>query len=166
MAGPVGIGVIGAGTISDTYLENLTSFADTEVLAIGDIFPEAAKEKAAKYDVPAAGDVAIVLDHPDVEIVVNLTIPAAHAEVASQVIAAGKHVWNEKPLALDRVSGQSLLRDAEAAGLLVGCAPDTFLGEGLQDEAARADQEDPRRRRSAHRARGLTTLEGEPEVGL
>ena len=132
MAGPVGIGVIGAGTISDTYLENLTSFADTEVLAIGDIFPEAAKEKAAKYDVAAAGDVAIVLDDPDVEIVVNLTIPAAHAEVASQVIAAGKHVWNEKPLALDRVSGQSLLRDAEAAGLLVGCAPDTFLGEGLQ----------------------------------
>jgi len=132
MAGPVGIGVIGAGTISDTYLENLTSFADTEVLAIGDIFPKAAKEKAAKYDVAAAGDVAIVLDHPDVEIVVNLTIPAAHAEVASQVIAAGKHVWNEKPLALDRVSGQSLLRDAEAAGLLVGCAPDTFLGEGLQ----------------------------------
>ena len=109
MASPVGIGVIGAGTISDTYLENLTSFADTEVLAIGDIVPEAAREKAAKYDVAAAGDVATVLDHPGVEIVVNLTIPAAHAEVASQVIAAGKHVWNEKPLALDRVSGQRLL---------------------------------------------------------
>jgi predicted dehydrogenase len=140
MAGPVGIGVIGAGTISDTYLENLTSFADTEVLAIGDIFPEAAKEKAAKYDVAAAGNVAIVLDHPDVEIVVNLTIPAAHAEVASQVIAAGKHVWNEKPLALDRVSGQSLLRDAEAAGLLVGCAPDTFLGEGLQSACRLTEQ--------------------------
>ena len=74
------------------------SFADTEVLAIGDIVPEAAQEKAAKYDVPAAGDVATVLDHPGVEIVVNLTIPAAHAEVASQAIAAGKHVWNEKPL--------------------------------------------------------------------
>jgi predicted dehydrogenase len=140
MAGPVGIGVIGAGTISDTYLENLTSFADIEVLAIGDIFPEAAKEKAAKYDVAAAGDVAIVLDHPDVEIVVNLTIPVAHAEVASQVIAAGKHVWNEKPLALDRVSGRSLLRDAEAAGLLVGCAPDTFLGQGLQTACRLTEQ--------------------------
>ena len=132
MASPVGVGVIGAGTISDTYLENLTSFADTEVLAIGDIAPEAAREKAAKYDVAAAGDVATVLDHPGVEIVVNLTIPAAHAEVATGVIRAGKHVWNEKPLALDRVSGQSLLDDAEAAGLLVGCAPDTFLGAGLQ----------------------------------
>jgi predicted dehydrogenase len=73
VAGPAGVGLIGAGTISDTYLENLTSFADTEVLAIGDIFPEAAREKAAKYDVAAAGDVATVLDHPDVEIVVNLT---------------------------------------------------------------------------------------------
>ena len=132
MAGPVGIGVIGAGTISDTYLENLTKFADTEVLAIGDIVPEAAHEKADKYKVPAAGDVATVLNEPRVEIVVNLTIPAAHAEVASQAIAAGKHVWNEKPLTLDRFSGQSLLNDAEAAGLLIGCAPDTFLGPGLQ----------------------------------
>jgi len=132
MASPVGIGVIGAGTISDTYLENLTRFADTDVLAIGDIAPEAAKEKAAMYDVAAAGDVATVLDHPEVEIVVNLTIPAAHAEVASQAIAAGKHVWNEKPLSLDRVSGNTLLRDAEEAGLRVGCAPDTFLGQGLQ----------------------------------
>jgi predicted dehydrogenase len=83
MASPMGVGLIGAGTISDTYLENLTSFSDTEVLAIGDIVPAAAREKAAKYDVPAAGDVATVLDHPDVEIVVNLTIPAAHAEVAT-----------------------------------------------------------------------------------
>ena len=132
MADPVGVGVIGAGTISDTYLENLTSFADTHVLAIGDIFPEAARKKAAKYDVAAAGDVATVLDHADVEIVVNLTIPAAHAEVATKAIRAGKHVWNEKPLALDRFSGQSLLDEAEAAGLLVGCAPDTFLGSGLQ----------------------------------
>jgi predicted dehydrogenase len=132
MTMPVGIGVVGAGTISDTYLENLTSFADTDVLAIGDIVPEAAQEKAAKYDVATAGNVATVLNHPGVEIVVNLTIPAAHAEVASQAIAAGKHVWNEKPLTLDRVSGRSLLQDAEAAGLLIGCAPDTFLGPGLQ----------------------------------
>ena len=108
MSSPVGVGVIGAGTISDTYLENLSNFADTEVLAIGDIVTDAAKEKAVKYEVPAAGDVAIVLDHPDIEIVVNLTIPAAHADIATQAIANGKHVWNEKPLALDRVSGLPL----------------------------------------------------------
>ena len=140
MSSSVGVGVIGAGTISDTYLENLSTFADTEVLAIGDIVTDAAKEKAAKYDIAAAGDVSTVLNHPDVEIVVNLTIPAAHAEVASQAIASGKHVWNEKPLALDRVSGKSLLRDAEAAGLLVGCAPDTFLGAGLQTACRLIDQ--------------------------
>ena len=140
MSSPVRVGVIGAGTISDTYLENLSNFADTEVLAIGDIVTDAAKEKAAKYEVPAAGDVATVLDHPDIEIIVNLTIPAAHADVATQAIAAGKHVWNEKPLALDRVSGRSLLSDAEEAGLLVGCAPDTFLGPGLQTACRLAEQ--------------------------
>jgi predicted dehydrogenase len=140
MGDPVGVGVIGAGTISNTYLENLINFADTEVLAIGDLLPEAAREKAAQYEVPVAGDANTVIDHPDVEIVVNLTIPAAHAEVATQVIKAGKHVWNEKPLALDRASGGSLLRDAEEAGLLVGCAPDTFLGPGLQTACRLTEQ--------------------------
>jgi predicted dehydrogenase len=140
MSRPVGVGVIGAGTISNTYLENLTNFADTDVLAIGDIVQTAAQEKAAKYEVPTAGDVATVLDHPDIEIVVNLTIPAAHADVASQVISAGKHVWNEKPLALDRISGRSLLREAEEAGRLVGCAPDTFLGPGLQTACRLVEQ--------------------------
>lgn len=130
--GPVGVGIIGAGVISNTYIENLTSFADTEVLAIGDLFPEVAKAKAAEHGIPAAGGVDVVLDHPDVELVINLTIPAAHAEVAGQAIAAGKHVWNEKPLSLDRPSAQALLAAADAAGLRVGCAPDTFLGSGLQ----------------------------------
>jgi predicted dehydrogenase len=67
-----------------------------------------------------------------VELVVNLTIPAAHAGVASAAIAAGKHVWNEKPLAPDLASGRALLRQARQAGLRVGCAPDTVLGAGLQ----------------------------------
>jgi predicted dehydrogenase len=130
--GPVGIGLIGAGVISNTYLENLTSFPDTEVLAVGDLFPDAATTRAAEHGIPLAGGVDVVLDNPDVEIVVNLTIPAAHAEVAGQAIAAGKHVWNEKPLSLDRASGAALLKAADAAGLRVGCAPDTFLGAGLQ----------------------------------
>ena len=130
--GPVGIGIIGAGVISETYLENLSAFPDTRVLAIGDVRPDAARAKAAEHGVAASGDVNAVLDHPDVEIVVNLTIPAAHAEVAERALAAGKHVWNEKPLALDRMSGQTVLDRAAAAGLRVGCAPDTFLGAGLQ----------------------------------
>jgi len=131
-AGPVGVGVIGAGVISKTYVDNLSSFPDTTVVAIGDLYADLAEQRAAEYGVPLGGGVDVVLDHPDVEIVVNLTIPAAHAEVAGQAIAAGKHVWNEKPLALDRASGRALLDAAEAAGLRVGCAPDTFLGSGLQ----------------------------------
>lgn len=131
-SGPVGIGVIGAGVISDTYLENLQSFADTEVLAVGDIVEAAAKDRAQKHGVPSFGGVDAVLSNEGVEIVINLTIPVAHAEVASAAIKAGKHVWNEKPLTLDRESGAKLLAEAEEAGLRIGCAPDTFLGAGLQ----------------------------------
>jgi predicted dehydrogenase len=131
-AGPVGIGIIGAGNISSEYLENLAAFPDTTVVAIGDLVPDVARAKAAEHGVSTAGDPSTVLGHPDVEIVVNLTIPAAHAEVAERAIVAGRHVWNEKPLALDRSSARQLLDVAAAAGLRVGCAPDTFLGDGLQ----------------------------------
>jgi predicted dehydrogenase len=130
--GPVGIGIIGAGVISGTYLENLAAFADTEVLAIGDILPDVAAAKAAEYGVPAGGDVDVVLGNPDVEIVVNLTTPDAHALVARQAIAAGKHVHGEKPLSLDRESADEVIALAAAAGLRVGSAPDTFLGAGWQ----------------------------------
>lgn len=130
--GPVGIGIIGAGVISKTYLENLGGFADTEVVAIGDIIPEAAESRATEFNVPSHGGIEAVLENDDVEIVVNLTTPNAHAEVATNAILAGKHVLNEKPLTLDRETGAKLLDAAEAAGLRVGCAPDTFLGQGLQ----------------------------------
>lgn len=130
--GPVGVGIIGAGVISGTYIENLTSFADTKLLAISDLYPEIAEAKAAEYGIPLAGGNDVVLNNPDVELVINLTPPAVHTEVCRSAIAAGKHVWSEKPLGLDRPSGKALLEAAEAAGLRVGCAPDTFLGSGLQ----------------------------------
>ena len=133
MAGPVGVGIIGAGVISSTYIENLTSFPDTNLVAIGDLIPEKATAQGDKYGIPAAGDSAVVLDHPEVDLVIDLTTPDAHAEVAGQAIAAGKHVWNEKPLSLDVPSAKALMADAEAAGLRVGCAPDTFLGSALQE---------------------------------
>lgn len=130
--GPVGVGIIGAGVISGAYLENLVRTPDVEVLIVGDLYPDVAKAKADEYGVAASGTADDVLAHPDVEIVVNLTIPAAHVEVGLAVIAAGKHVYSEKPLALDRESGRRLLDAAEAAGLRVGCAPDTVLGAGIQ----------------------------------
>ena len=131
-SGPVGVGFIGTGMISDTYLDNLTSFPDVRVVILGDLDERRAQAQAEKYGVPEWGSSRDVLTHPDVEIVVNLTIPAVHAEVAAQAIAAGKHVWSEKPISIDRPSGLALLEQAEAAGLLVGVAPDTVLGPGVQ----------------------------------
>ncbi|MBU4466150.1 MAG: Gfo/Idh/MocA family oxidoreductase [Actinobacteria bacterium] len=131
-AGVVGVGLIGAGNISDTYLENLGSFPDVKVLIVGDLDTDRARSQAEKHGVAASGSAADVLAHPDVEIVVNLTIPAVHAEVSSAIIAAGKHVWSEKPIAIDRESALALLSQADAAGLRVGIAPDTVLGPGIQ----------------------------------
>ena len=130
--GPVGVAVVGCGTISREYLGNLTSFPDLRVLFCADIDLERAAKQAATYGVPESGTVDEALRHPDVEIVVNLTIPAAHAQVTSAALAAGKSVWTEKPLTLDTASGRQLLAEAQRAGLLLGCAPDTVLGAGLQ----------------------------------
>jgi predicted dehydrogenase len=128
----VGIGFIGVGVISDTYLDNLNSFPDVEVLILGDIDPERARAQAERYGVPASGTPEEVLAHPGVELVVNLTVPAVHVQVSAAAVAAGKHVWTEKPLGLDRDSTAALLRDAAAAGVRIGSAPDTVLGPGFQ----------------------------------
>lgn len=130
--GPVGVGVIGAGVISTQYLENLTRAADVCVLMVADLDVDRAAARAAEYGVPSSGSVAELLARDDIEIVVNLTIPAAHVPVALDVLAAGKHVWSEKPFALDLKSGQALLDEARRVGLRVACAPDTVLGAGIQ----------------------------------
>jgi len=131
-SGPVGVAVVGCGNISNQYLGNLMSFGDLRVLFCADLDLERAKAQAATYGVPEAGTVTQALARPDVEVVVNLTIPVAHAEVTSAALAAGKNVWTEKPLALDTPTGERLLAEADRAGLLLGCAPDTVLGAGLQ----------------------------------
>jgi len=128
----LGVGVIGAGVISQTYLENLTSFPDVDVVAVGDIIPERARAKAQEHGVRAWGTADDVLGNPDVDLVVNLTIPQVHVEVSAAAVAAGKHVWTEKPLGLDRAGTAELLRAADAAGVRVGSAPDTILGPGFQ----------------------------------
>lgn len=132
MAAPVGVGLIGAGNISDQYLRSLTAFPDVRMLAIGDLLEDRARDQAAKYGVPRAGGVDAVLGDPDIEIVVNLTIPAVHVEVSEAILAAGKHVWTEKPIGVDRASSLGMLEKADAAGLRVGVAPDTVLGPGVQ----------------------------------
>lgn len=132
MSGPVGVGVIGAGVISTQYLENLTRAADVDVVMVADLDTARAADRAAEYGVPRGGSVEELLARDDIEIVVNLTIPAAHVPVGRDVIAAGKHVFSEKPLALDLPSGRELVEAGAAAGLRVACAPDTILGQGLQ----------------------------------
>jgi len=132
MTGPLGLAVVGCGTISNQYLKNLTQFPDVRVLFCADIDSGRARAQAAAYDVPRFGSVEQALDHPGVGLVVNLTIPAAHAQIAAAAVSAGKHVWNEKPLTLDVATGQQLLEQAQAAELRVGCAPDTVLGAGIQ----------------------------------
>lgn len=130
--GQVGVGVIGAGVISNQYLENLTTAPDVRVVMVADLDTDRAATQAATYGVPSSGTVAELLARDDIEIVVNLTIPAAHVSVGLDVLAAGKHVWSEKPFALDLESGGRLLAEAHRARLRVACAPDTVLGAGIQ----------------------------------
>ncbi|WP_017559023.1 Gfo/Idh/MocA family protein [Nocardiopsis baichengensis] len=130
--GPVGVGVVGAGVISEAYLRNLVSFPDLDVRFVADVLPDRAAARAREFGVPHWGGVDELLDREDVEIVVNLTVPAAHTDVAHRALAAGRHVWNEKPLALDADAGGKLVTAARDAGLRVGCAPDTVLGAGIQ----------------------------------
>ncbi len=134
------VGIVGAGNISEIYLKNLTTvFDNVNVVGIADLVVERARDRAKKFGV-GAYSVEELLAHPEVEIVVNLTIPAAHAQIASEAIANGKSAYNEKPLAINRDEGQRLLAEAAAKGVLVGSAPDTFLGGGLQSARKYLDE--------------------------
>ncbi|MCS6840994.1 MAG: Gfo/Idh/MocA family oxidoreductase [Roseiflexus sp.] len=132
MITPANVGIIGCGTISGIYLDNSKFFGALNVVAVADIDPDRAKARAAEYDIPRACSVEELLANPDIEIVVNLTTPDAHGPVALAALNAGKHVYNEKPLAVTRDEARALLDLAACKGLRVGCAPDTFLGGGLQ----------------------------------
>jgi predicted dehydrogenase len=129
---PVIVGIIGAGNVSDQYLPSLLSYPDIEVRGIADLDVSRARTQATKYDLAFAGTAEELLAIGDIELVLNLTTPAAHTEVALAVLQSGRHVWGEKPLTLDRSSAQDVLKAAAAAGLAVGNAPDTILGAGIQ----------------------------------
>jgi predicted dehydrogenase len=129
----IGVGVIGCGNISDIYLTNLTqNFKNVEVKACADMFLEKAEQQKEKYGLVKACTVEELLTDPDIEIVVNLTIPAAHHSVNMQALRAGKHVYCEKPLALNLEDAKEAADFAKEKGLIVCSAPDTFLGAGLQ----------------------------------
>ncbi len=132
MVQPVNVGIIGCGNISSIYLENCTQFPSLHVVACADLMLERAQTQAQKYDVPKAYSPDELLADPEIELVVNLTIPAAHGAIGLAVLDAGKSVYNEKPLAINRENARRMLDLAKSKGLLVGGAPDTFMGGGLQ----------------------------------
>jgi predicted dehydrogenase len=129
---PLRVGIIGIGNISGIYLENLSKYASTQVVAVADIDRSRAEAASTKYTVPYVLTPDELIECDDVDLVLNLTIPAAHGPVALKAVQAGKHVYNEKPLATSLSQGQELLATAKSKGVLVGCAPDTFLGAGIQ----------------------------------
>ncbi len=128
----VKIGIIGCGNISGIYMQMTPTFEILELDACADLLVERAQAQAAKYHIPRVLSVDELLADPEIEIVVNLTIPNAHASVALAALEAGKSVYNEKPLAISREDGQKMLKLAAEKGLKVGGAPDTFMGAGIQ----------------------------------
>ena len=132
MAAKINVGVIGCGNILPAYVKGCRTFPILDVVSCADIDLDRAKARAAEFDIPKAYSVADMLADPDVQIVINLTVPLVHAEVSLAVLKARKHVHSEKPLAVHREDGKRIIDEAQARGLLVGCAPDTFLGGGLQ----------------------------------
>jgi predicted dehydrogenase len=136
---PLRIGLIGCGNISDIYLTNAAAFRDFEFFAVSDINPDAARRQSEKYG-PRVLSVDQLLASPDIDAVLNLTIPSVHAEISLAAIAAGKHVYSEKPLAASLADGRRLVAAAADNNLRVGCAPDTILGAGVQTARALIDQ--------------------------
>lgn len=127
-----GIGIVGCGNISGTYFNELKKYARLEVVACADLDLDRARQQAAQFQTPRACAVPELLADPAIEIVVNLTIPRVHGEIGLAALAAGKNVYNEKPLATCRDEAQRMLQLAKTKNLRVGGAPDTFLGGGIQ----------------------------------
>jgi predicted dehydrogenase len=129
---PLKVGIIGCGAIIAQYLTNFRKLQDLELVAVADLDPARAQAVAEQYDGVRAVSVDELLAADGVELVLNLTIPAAHADVALKAIAAGKSVYGEKPLAATTAEARTVLEAARKAGVVVGCAPDTVLGTGIQ----------------------------------
>jgi len=125
-------GVIGCGNICGIYFRVGKTWDVLDIVACADMVSEKACAMGTQYGILKIYSVDEMLADPDIDIVINLTVPKAHGAVAIAAVEAGKSVYNEKPLSITREDGQKLLALAKSKGVLVGCAPDTFLGGGLQ----------------------------------
>ena len=130
------VGVVGLGVISRAYLDTLVGHPAVRVTAVADL--DASRSAAVAAELPGARAMSVeeLLSSSDVDTVLNLTVPAAHAEIALGAIGHGKHVYGEKPLAADLPAAHAVLEAAAQAGVGVGCAPDTVLGTGIQTARA------------------------------
>ncbi|WP_187369715.1 Gfo/Idh/MocA family protein [Fodinicola acaciae] len=132
MGKPLSVGIVGCGAISGHYLATLDRLSGVRLAAVADLDRSRAETVASSRPGVRVLAVSELVDDTDVEVVLNLTVPAAHAEVALKAIAAGKSVYGEKPLAATVADARKVLYEADAAGVRVGCAPDTVLGTGTQ----------------------------------
>lgn len=133
MTSPVRVGLIGCGTISDIYLTNGTRrFAGYDIVAVADLMLDRAQEKAEAYGIPRVLTPDDLIADPDIDVVLNLTIPEAHYQINRAALEGGKAVYCEKPLAVDPAEGRALVALAAERDLPLGGAPDTFLGAGIQ----------------------------------
>lgn len=126
------IGIIGCGNISRAYFENCPLFSNLEIAACADLDLARARQAAEQFGIPRAVGVDEILAAPDIDIVVNLTIPQAHADIDCRALQAGKHVFSEKPFGLTVEEGRTILKSAATANRRIGCAPDTVLGAAVQ----------------------------------
>ncbi len=127
------IGIIGCGNISGIYLKNLTTlFKNTEIYAVSDLDRTKAETAKNTYNIPHIMTVDEMLKCKEIELILNITTPPFHYSICKQILLANKHAYVEKPLSLTYAQGKELIELAEQKGLYFGCAPDTFLGAGIQ----------------------------------
>ena len=136
MGGALRVGIVGAGRISGQYSDTLARLPQLAVAAVADLDAGRAERLAGRHEGARAAGLADVVAADDVDVVLNLTTPAQHADVALAAIAAGKHVYGEKPLAATTAAGKEIIAAAATAGTRVACAPDTVLGTGVQTARA------------------------------
>ena len=132
MADKVKIGLVGCGNISPQYFKWTRSFQVLDLVACADLDVDLAKSRSSEFEVPKGCSVDDLLADPDIEIVINLTVPKVHALVNEQILESGKHAHTEKPFAVEKEDGKKVLDLAVEKGLRTGGAPDTFLGGGIQ----------------------------------
>ena len=126
------IGIIGCGVISNTYIRDIRRlYRDMEIVAVADVSRKAARDTADKYDIKRACNVEELLAMEDIRLVVNLTPPVFHTDINMKALEAGKHVFCEKPLALNVEDALKVIELAKERGLKIGCAPDSFMGSSL-----------------------------------